>query len=286
MPQITLHNAGGEALETIELDEAVFGAEVREDLVHAAVVAQLAAKRAGTHKAKTRGEVSGGGRKPYRQKGTGRARQGDRRAPHWTGGGVVFGPHPRSYHQDVPRKMRRVAMKSALSARVAEAALTVVDELALAAPKTREVRGLLEALGLTRGALIVTAERDDVVCRASRNLEDVRAVTPGGLNLLDVLKYRHLVLTRSAVQALTKQLTTEISRGRQVAAGEDGGTTAGAAGAMDRTAEAEAEAGAPADVALADAAEAVASPGAVEADAGASSGAAAAASDDDTKEGA
>jgi 50S ribosomal protein L4 len=203
----------------------------------------------------------------WRQKGTGRARQGDRRAPHWTGGGVVFGPHPRSYHKDVPRKMRRIAMKSALSARVAESALTVVDELALTAPKTREVRGILTALGVNRSALIVLGERDDAVARASRNLPEVRAVTPGGLNLLDVLKFRQIIVTKSAIEALTTQLTTAISRGRAVASSDvaDADTTGGAAVPMQEKATAKAEAGEPADVAVADAAEEVASASAPEA---------------------
>lgn len=153
MPQITLHNAGGEALETIELDEAVFGAEVREDLVHAAVVAQLAAKRAGTHKAKTRGEVSGGGRKPYRQKGTGRARQGSIRAPQWVGGGNVFPPTPRDYSQRLPRKQRRRALVSVWSDHVANESLLVIDGLSLDAPKTKLAA---EAM---RAVLAPTAEK-------------------------------------------------------------------------------------------------------------------------------
>jgi large subunit ribosomal protein L4 len=273
MTSVDVKNIKGEVVGSFDLDDRVFGVEPNRAVVHQAVVAQLANQRKGTADTKTRGEVRGGTHKMWRQKGTGRARQGDRRAPHWTGGGVVFGPHPRSYHKDVPRKMRRIAMKSALSARVAEAALTVVDELALAAPKTREVRGILEALGLARGALIVLAERDEDMARASRNLQDVRAVTPGGLNLLDVLKYRHLILTRSAVEALTTQLTTEISRGRPVASrddadrADDADATGGAAVPMEQAAAANAEAGEPADLAVADAAEEVASTSAAEADA-------------------
>ena len=153
MTSVDVKNLKGEVVGSFDLDDRVFGIEPNQAVVHQAVVAQLANQRKGTHDTKTRGEVRGGTHKMWRQKGTGRARQGDRRAPHWTCGGVVFGPHPRSYHKDFPRKMRRLAMKSALSARVAESALTVLDDLALAAPKTREVSGLLAALGLTRGAL-------------------------------------------------------------------------------------------------------------------------------------
>jgi large subunit ribosomal protein L4 len=281
MTSVDVKNVRGEVVGSFELDDRVFGVEPNQAVVHQVVVAQLSNQRQGTHDTKTRGEVRGGTHKMWRQKGTGRARQGDRRAPHWTGGGVVFGPHPRSYHKDVPRKMRRLAMKSALSARVAEEALTVVDELALSAPKTREVRGVLAALGLERGALIVLAEKDEAMSRASRNLPDVRAVTPGGLNLLDVLKYRHLLMTRPAAEALTRQLLAEIRRGPGAASEASGDgvatdatspetssgeTTSGAAVPMEQAAAAEATAGVPADVAVADAAEQVASTSAAEAD--------------------
>jgi large subunit ribosomal protein L4 len=293
MTSVDLKNIKGEVVGSFDLDDRVFGVEPNRAVVHQAVVAQLANQRKGTASTKTRGEVRGGTHKMWRQKGTGRARQGDRRAPHWKGGGVVFGPHPRSYHQDLPRKMRRIAMKSALSARVAESALTVVDELVLATPKTREVRGVLEALGLSRGALIVVAERDDAVTRASRNLPDVRAVTPGGLNLLDVMKFRHLVFTRPAVEALTDQLLATINRGRPVVANNDSAnaeTASGAAVPMEKAASRRAKRGASADVAVADAAEEVASKSAAEADASSDAPAASASSpaakadDEDTKE--
>ena len=295
MTSVDVKNIKGEVVGSFDLDDRVFGVEPNRAVVHQAVVAQLANQRKGTADTKTRGEVRGGTHKMWRQKGTGRARQGDRRAPHWTGGGVVFGPHPRSYHLDVPRKMRRIAMKSALSARVAESALTVVDELALTAPKTREVRGILTALGVNRSALIVLGERDEAVARASRNLPEVRAVTPDGLNLLDVLKFRQIILTKAAAEALTTQLTTELSRGRPVAASDDADTSGGAAVPMEETAAANAEAGAQADVAVADAAEEVASTSAAEADANSAASAssdapAASASsadgDEDPKEGA
>lgn len=253
MTSVDVKNIRGEVVGSFDLDDRVFGIEPNKAVVHQAVVAQLANQRKGTSDTKTRGEVRGGSHKMWRQKGTGRARQGDRRAPHWVGGGVVFGPHPRSYHKDLPRKMRRLAMKSALSARVAESALTVVDELTLPAAKTKEVAGILQALGLKRGALIVVAEADEAVSRASRNLEAVRTVTPGGLNLLDVLQYKHVIMTKPAAEALTEQLLTAIGRGSEVAVVES------AAVPMEKSAAAKVEAGAPADVAEADAAEQVAS---------------------------
>jgi large subunit ribosomal protein L4 len=287
MTSVDVKNIKGEVVGSFDLDDSVFGIEPNRAVVHQAVVAQLANQRKGTADTKTRGEVRGGTHKMWRQKGTGRARQGDRRAPHWTGGGVVFGPHPRSYHKDLPRKMRRIAMKSALSSRVADSTLTVVDDLALTAPKTREIRGILTALGVNRSALIVVGERDEAISRASRNLPEVRAVTPGGLCLLDVLKFRHLVFTRAAVEALTEQLTTAIGRGRPVTSDDDAAdaTTGGAAAEMDASSAANAQAGASADVAVADAAEAVASTSAAEADASTNAPAASAsAADEDTKE--
>lgn len=287
MTSVDVKNIKGEVVGSFDLDDRVFGVEPNRAVVHQAVVAQLANQRKGTADTKTRGEVRGGTHKMWRQKGTGRARQGDRRAPHWTGGGVVFGPHPRSFHKDLPRKMRRIAMKSALSARVAESALTVVDDLTLDAAKTREMRGVMAALGLGRSALLVLGERDEAVVRASRNLPEVRAVTPGGLCLLDVLKFRHLVLTKAAVEALTTQLTSEIRRGRSTVSRESG-----VAVEMEQAAHAIASAGVPADVAVARAAAQVASPSAAGADASGDAPAAPtpaaedarATSDDDTKE--
>jgi large subunit ribosomal protein L4 len=268
MTSVDVKNIKGEVVGSFDLDDRVWGIEPNRAVVHQAVVAQLANQRKGTADTKTRGEVRGGTHKMWRQKGTGRARQGDRRAPHWTGGGVVFGPHPRSYHLDFPRKMRKLAMKSALSARLADSTLTVVDDLTLAAPKTREVRTALSALGVARSALIVIAEANEDMKRASANLPEVRAVTPGSLNLLDVLKYRHLILTRPAVEALTAQLLKAVNRGRPVAA--DSGERAAETGAsvpMEEDALARVQAGESADVAEADAAEDVASASAPDASA-------------------
>ena len=210
MTEVPVRNLRGEVVGSMDLDERVFGIEPNRAVLHQAVVAQLANQRKGTHDTKTRGEVAGGTHKMWRQKGTGRARQGDRRAPHWTGGGIVFGPHPRSYRQALPKKMRRLAMRSALSARLAEQALTVVDELQVASPKTREMAGLLRVLGLDDGALIVVPDRDEQLRRASANLENVRMVTPGGMNLLDVLNFRHVLLTRSAAEAVTRMVLSEV----------------------------------------------------------------------------
>lgn len=277
MTAVDVKNLKGEVVGSVELDDRVFGIEPNQSVVHQAVVAQLANQRKGTHDTKTRGEVRGGTHKMWRQKGTGRARQGDRRAPHWTGGGVVFGPHPRSYHKDMPVKMRRLAMRSVLSAKVSEQAVTVVDELTISAPKTREVRGILGALGLDRGALILVAERDADMLRASRNLQDVRTVTPGSLNLLDVLKYRHLIMTRPAVDALTARLTAEVLRGRPARPAQASTDEISGPGLatpqtsapqptvdMDKVVDEETAAGTPADVAQADAAEKVAEPDATD----------------------
>lgn len=210
MPSVDVKNARGETVGTLELDDRVFGIEPNRAVLHQAVVTQLANQRRGTHDTKTRGEVAGGGKKPWRQKGTGRARQGSTRAPHWRGGGVVFGPHPRSYHRDLPRKMRRLAMRSALSAKVADASLTVVDGLAVASGKTREMVELLAAIGASKGALIVLPQRDELLLRSSGNVPKVRTVTLGGMNLLDILNYPTLVMTRESVEAVTQALASDV----------------------------------------------------------------------------
>jgi large subunit ribosomal protein L4 len=201
----------GGVVRTIDLDDRVFGITPNQAVVHQAVVAQQANARQGTHDTKTRAEVAGGGKKPYRQKGTGYARQGSRRAPHYRGGGVVFGPHPRSYHKNVPRKMRRLAMRSVLSARAAEQALTVVDRFELAEGRTRVLLETLGALGAADGAVVILGERSDPVFRAARNLERVHVVTPNGLNLLDMLRLPRVVLTESAIQELTRTLTSDLA---------------------------------------------------------------------------
>jgi large subunit ribosomal protein L4 len=197
----------GKVLRQIDLDDRVFGIEPNQAVVHQAVVTQQANARQGTHDTRTRAEVAGGGKKPYRQKGTGYARQGSTRAPHYRTGGVVFGPHPRSYEKAFPKKMRHLAMRSVLSARAASQELTVIDALSVADGKTKSLLQALSGLGAEAGAVIVLGERSDPVWRAARNLEKVHVVTPNGLNLLDILRLPRLVMTESAVQELTLTLT-------------------------------------------------------------------------------
>jgi large subunit ribosomal protein L4 len=210
MPSVDIKNLRGETVGTLDLDERVFGIEPNRAVLHQAVVTQLANQRKGTHDTKTRGEVRGGGKKPWRQKGTGRARQGSTRSPHWRTGGVVFGPHPRSYHRDLPRKMRRLAMRSALSAKVRDAALTIVDGLSVPNGKTKEMIELLGALGLSKGALMVIHEHEDLLLRSSANVPKVRTVTLEGMNLLDILNFPTLVMTRESVEAITERLAKDI----------------------------------------------------------------------------
>ncbi len=188
-----------------DLDARIFDAPVRPDLMHAAVVAQLAARRAGTHATKNRALVSGGGRKPWRQKGTGRARQGTIRAAQWEGGGVVFGPQPRGYDQKLPRRVRQAALRSALSLRKREGRALVLDDFALPEPKTRHVVARLRELGAP-DALIVTRERDAGLERAARNLPHVRVLPVVGLNVRDVLARERLIVLRDALAPLVERL--------------------------------------------------------------------------------
>ncbi|MGE5620763.1 MAG: 50S ribosomal protein L4 [Sphingomonadaceae bacterium] len=206
MPQVDVLNMAGEVVGQIELNEYVFGIEPNAAVVHQAVVCQQANARRGTADTKTRGEVNASGSKLWRQKGTGRARQGSRRAPHWKGGGVAFGPHPRSYAQALPRKMRRLALRSVLSATVAEDRLLVVDRLEIASPKTKEMAAALAGLGVDGKAMIVLPERNEEIMRAARNLPEVMAVTPGSMNLLDLLSRDKVVMTVDAVNSVTEWL--------------------------------------------------------------------------------
>jgi large subunit ribosomal protein L4 len=216
--QTNVVNLTGKVLRSIDLDDRVFGIRPNQAVVHQAVVTQQANARQGTHDTRTRGEVAGGGKKPYRQKGTGHARQGSRRAPHFKGGGIVFGPHPRSYEQALPRKMRRLALRSVLSSRLAEDALIIVDSFQLSSPKTKTLLSTLSGLGISAGTLVVIGERSDGVWRAARNLEQVHVVTPNGLNLLDLLRLPRLVLTESAVTQLTRTLTADLKPAEPVSA--------------------------------------------------------------------
>jgi large subunit ribosomal protein L4 len=190
----------------MDLDPKIFDAPIRSDLLFTVNVAQLAARRSGTAAVKNRALVSGGGQKPWRQKGTGRARQGTTRAPHWAGGGVVHGPRPRDYSVDVPKKVRKAALRSALSLRKREERVLVVDSLGLDAPKTKALVAKLRELG-AEDALIVTRERDRALELAGRNIPTVRVLPVIGLNVRDVLLRKHLVLLRDAVPAVVERLT-------------------------------------------------------------------------------
>jgi len=199
MPKVAVYNTSGSQVGEIELSDAVFGIEPNIHVLHSAVVMQQASLRRGTHKTKNRAEVSGGGRKPWRQKGTGRARQGSIRAPQWKGGGVVFGPQPRSYAFKLPRKVRRLAIKSALSGKVRDSEIIVLDELRMAAPKTKEFAQILKNLNVDRKALVVSAEYDDNVALSARNIPGVKFISATGINVLDLLNHDKLVITKDAV---------------------------------------------------------------------------------------
>ena len=201
MANVSVFNMEGKEVGTLELNDAVFGVEVNEHLVHMAVVNQLANNRQGTQKAKTRSEVSGGGRKPWRQKGTGHARQGSTRAPQWTGGGVVFAPVPRDYSFKINKKEKRAALKSALTSRVQANKLIVLDELTMEAPKTKAMQTVLNNLNVKK-ALVVTKENNANVMLSMRNIPDVKASLVNTINVYDILKYNTVVLTKDAVAAI------------------------------------------------------------------------------------
>ena len=201
MANVSVYNIEGKEVGTIDLSDAVFGVEVNEHLVHMAVVSQLANKRQGTQKAKTRSEVSGGGRKPWRQKGTGHARQGSIRAPQWTGGGVVFAPTPRDYSVKMNKKEKQLAMKSVLTSKVNESKFIVLDELKLAEIKTKQIKAVLDNLKVEK-ALIVTKEKDDVVVKSANNLPKVATTALNNINVYDILKYDTVVVTSEAVAAI------------------------------------------------------------------------------------
>ena len=199
MANVAIYNMEGKEVGTMELNDAVFGVEINEHLVHLAAVSQLANKRQGTQKAKTRSEVSGGGRKPWRQKGTGHARQGSTRAPQWTGGGVVFAPVPRDYTVKMNKKEKRAALKSVLTSRVQENKFLVVDELKFDEIKTKKMHGVLDALKVKK-ALVVLKDNDQNVLLSARNIADVRTVLTSTLNVFDILKYDTVVVTKAAVE--------------------------------------------------------------------------------------
>lgn len=199
MPKASVYNTQGEVVGEVQLSDAVFGAEINESLMHQAVVAYQARQRQGTQSTKGRSEVAGGGRKPWRQKGTGLARAGSIRSPIFRGGGITFGPKPRDFSQDLPKVMRRKALTSALSAKVKDGDLIVLDSLRLAAPKTREVTVILARLNVVRAALIVTPETDPTLVLSARNIPGVDTQRAENLNAYDVLVHGKVLMTREAV---------------------------------------------------------------------------------------
>ncbi|MFP4697124.1 MAG: 50S ribosomal protein L4 [Eubacteriales bacterium] len=198
MATVSVYNMEGKQVGEIELNDAVFGVEVNEHLMHLSVVQQLANKRQGTQSAKTRAEVRGGGRKPWRQKGTGRARQGSIRSPQWTGGGVVFAPKPRDYSFKLNKKAKRVALRSALTSKVQEQKLIVIDELNLDEIKTKKMKAVLDSLKVNK-ALVVLNEKDNNVTLSARNIPNVKTVLTNSINVYDILKYDTFILTKDAV---------------------------------------------------------------------------------------
>ncbi|RJE83055.1 50S ribosomal protein L4 [Paenibacillus sp. 1011MAR3C5] len=206
MPKVTVFNVSGSQVGELELADSVFGIEPNTHVMHSAVVLQQAAERQGTHKTKGRSEVRGGGRKPWKQKGTGRARQGSIRSPQWVGGGTVFGPTPRTYGFKLPKKVRRLAIKSALSSKVIAESIIVLDQLTFAAPKTKEFAGILSNLKVDRKALVVTANYEDNVALSARNIPGVKFVAADGINVRDVLVYDKLIITKEAVEKVQEVL--------------------------------------------------------------------------------
>jgi large subunit ribosomal protein L4 len=196
-------NIRGEQVGDVELDQSIFGVAVNVAVMHQAIKMQLANARQGTADTKTRGEVAGGAAKPWRQKGTGRARQGTTRSPLWIKGGVTFGPHPRGYTQSMPRKMRRLALKSALVTKLDEGRLIVVDDLSLTEPKTKDMIAALQVVGAGPSTLIVLAERNSTVELSARNLSGVKTLLANNLNMADLLNHEYLVVTRTALDVLS-----------------------------------------------------------------------------------
>ncbi|MGH2512499.1 MAG: 50S ribosomal protein L4 [Candidatus Limnocylindrales bacterium] len=199
MPQTTLYDRTGASIGSVELSESLFGAPINAAVLHQVVLAQLAGRHLGTHDTKTRGEVRGGGRKPYRQKGTGRARQGHRTAPHFRGGGVVFGPHPRSYAQRLPRKMKQLALRGALTSKLGDAAVRVIDAFGLEAIKTRDFVGILAAVNAAGRVLVVAPGSDERLHLSSRNLPTVSVIRADSLNVVDLLNADVVVIEQPAL---------------------------------------------------------------------------------------
>ena len=225
MPTVDVRSVSGSSVGTVQLDDAVFGVQPNVPVMHQVVTAQLAAARSGSQSTKTRAEVRGGGSKPWRQKGTGRARQGSTRSPHWRGGGVALGPKPRSYRQRTPKKMVQLALHSALSDRASEGKVAVVDSWGFAAPRTKEARAALEALGLDGRVLIVLEPDDESAYKSFRNLPEVHVLPSSELNAYDVLCSDWVVFTRST---LPGAFTDANSEATAVAGASSPGETSGA----------------------------------------------------------
>lgn len=206
MPKVSLLNQTGSSVGEIELNDAVFGIAPNNNVLFDAVISQRASLRQGNHKVKNRSEVAGGGRKPWKQKGTGRARQGSIRSPQWRGGGVVFGPVPRSYSYKLPKKVRRLALRSALSAKVLEQNFIVLESLMFDAPKTKDFLKVLKDLSIEKKALFVTAELDEFVAKSARNIPGVSVVSATGINVLDLLGHDKIVVTKAAVEKIEEVL--------------------------------------------------------------------------------
>jgi large subunit ribosomal protein L4 len=218
--QLDVVDIKGKKVGAVEVADAVFGATIREDLFWEVVKAQRAAKRAGTHSTKTRENVRGGGKKPYRQKGTGNARQGSTRAPNFVGGGTVFGPHPRDYSYTVPKKVRRMALASALSLRAKEQKIVIVDQLAFDKPQTKQMAGVLKALGLTK-VLIVDRGENDKLTLSVRNLAKAKYLAPEGLNVYDILDFPSLVISKDAVKAVENRVLGPKEKSSETSASAD-----------------------------------------------------------------
>lgn len=206
MPKVAVYNSANQQVGDIELNDSVFGVEMNAGLVHQAVVMQLASRRLGTHATKTRGLVRGGGRKPWRQKGTGRARSGSTRSPLWVGGGTVFGPQPRSYAFRMPKKQRRLAIKCALSDKVASGDFIVLDDLQFDAPKTKSVVKMLGDFGVDAKSLIITLDENENVELSSRNIPGVKTINTMGLNVYDILNHTKLFITKAAIEKIEEVL--------------------------------------------------------------------------------
>lgn len=207
--ELPVYNTAGEVIDRIQLRDDVFGLPMNNSLVHQEMVRQLANRRLGTVETKTRGMVAGGGRKPFKQKGTGRARQGSTRAPHFRGGGIVFGPHPRDYRLDMPKKARRLAFKCVVSAKAQTDHLILLDDLSMAEPKTKEMVSLLGRLPVQRSILITLPQPNEMVQKSARNIPDVKTVVADSINVMDLLRHEYVVMPLEAVKKIENRLTSQ-----------------------------------------------------------------------------